>query len=1054
MTMCVGGKMWDYYKDKKEVLSEELFRKPTSAFRGAPLWAWNTKLNQEQLVRQIEYFQKMGMGGFHIHVRAGLQTEYLSEEFMDCVRLCVEKAKKLKMLCWLYDEDRWPSGTAGGHVTMKKKFRARYLVFTPNMRGAEYCENKDIFYEAQDRFKGYLLAKFRVVLKNGFLYEYKRIDDEQSLTEDNIWWAYLEVAEETAWYNYQTYVNTLDKEAIEYFVGLTHDAYYKSVGDEFGQVIPAIFTDEPQFREKQCLNFPDERRDIIIPFTDDFDDTYFELYKEHILERLPELVWQLKDNEISLARYHYHDHLCERFAKAYTDTIGKWCDEHELVFTGHLMQEPYLSSQTQSLGEAMRLYRSFQLPGVDMLCNGREFTTLKQAQSVSHQFGRSGVLCEMYGVTNWNFSFKEHKLAGDWQAALGVTTRAHHLAWLSMAGERKRDYPASIGYQSPWYTEYSYIEDYFARINTALTRGKPQVRVGVVHPIESYWLYWGPTEQTAGIRQEIENNFQGITQWLLMGLIDFDFISESLLPNLIKKPITNTIEIGEMKYDAIVIPGCITLREDTIDYLEKFYECGGKIIFVGSIPKYIAGMKSNRAKELAQNCICVPFSKDVILDALCGFRDIDISQEDGNRTNNLIYQMRIEDEKKWLFICHVNDMDKTSIMNQIFNQEWDGLERITITIKGCYSARLYDTISGEIRSYSTVIRGEDTIIKYEFYSQDSVLFLLEPSNNTVENQEVCTVLSNYKCMELLAEPVSINLLEPNVLLLDMAEYRLDDGEWQATEEILRIDEMLRYQLGYSQRTYGKAQPWLEQESREAHSLKLRYTIKSKIVVQNPVLALEGAKYIKMSVNGCRVDLTNSIGYYVDESIEKFVIPALNVGDNELIMELPFTENTDLECLYLLGEFGVRVTGKKSIVEEFNSNLCYGDWTIQGFPFYSGNMTYECDYDSDGSDIMLRIPNWEGSVISVAVDGEKIGNIAFEPNAIKLGVLGYGKHRISITVYGNRFNTFGAIHNCVKKYQWFGPNAWRTKGTEWAYQYQLKEMGILSTPLIYKRDKNE
>ena len=105
--------------------------------------------------------------------------------------------------------------------------------------------------------------------------------------------------------------------------------------------------------------------------------------------------------------------------------------------------------------------------------------------------GREGVTCEIYGVTGWDFDFRKHKLSGDWQAALGVTFRVPHLTWVSMEGEAKRDYPASIGKQSPWYREYKELETYFARLNTVLTRGKPVVQVGVIHPVESYWMYWG-----------------------------------------------------------------------------------------------------------------------------------------------------------------------------------------------------------------------------------------------------------------------------------------------------------------------------------------------------------------------------------------------------------------------------------------------------------------------------------------------------------------------------------------------------------------------------------
>ncbi len=73
----------------------------------------------------------MGIGGFHIHSRTGLAFDYLSDEFMNLVKLCNEKAKEEDMLCWLYDEDRWPSGFAGGYVTKDDQYRQRFLVFTP-----------------------------------------------------------------------------------------------------------------------------------------------------------------------------------------------------------------------------------------------------------------------------------------------------------------------------------------------------------------------------------------------------------------------------------------------------------------------------------------------------------------------------------------------------------------------------------------------------------------------------------------------------------------------------------------------------------------------------------------------------------------------------------------------------------------------------------------------------------------------------------------------------------------------------------------------------------
>ncbi|MFR5407945.1 MAG: hypothetical protein ACLTGY_04845, partial [Blautia faecis] len=183
-------------------------------------------------------------------------------------------------------------------------------------------------------------------------------------------------------------------------------------------------------------------------------DTYKEKYGVNLLEVVPELLWELPGatyGAYSVHRLLYHDHLTEGVVSAYCDTIADWCEAHNIAMTGHYMSEPTLYSQTLRLGEAMRCYRKQQLPGVDILCGDPEYSTIKQAVSVARQNGREGVVSELYGVTHWDFDFKGHKLQGDWQTALGVTIRVPHLAFMSMEGEAKRDWPASINYQSPWW---------------------------------------------------------------------------------------------------------------------------------------------------------------------------------------------------------------------------------------------------------------------------------------------------------------------------------------------------------------------------------------------------------------------------------------------------------------------------------------------------------------------------------------------------------------------------------------------------------------------------
>jgi len=85
------------------------------------------ELEKEELIRQINVMKEMGMGGFFMHSRTGLKTEYLGEKWFELINACIDEADRLGMEAWLYDEDRWPSGLAGGLVTKYPQYRAQLM---------------------------------------------------------------------------------------------------------------------------------------------------------------------------------------------------------------------------------------------------------------------------------------------------------------------------------------------------------------------------------------------------------------------------------------------------------------------------------------------------------------------------------------------------------------------------------------------------------------------------------------------------------------------------------------------------------------------------------------------------------------------------------------------------------------------------------------------------------------------------------------------------------------------------------------------------------------
>ncbi len=1024
-----------YPKTKESTLSKELFENPTSEYRGAPFWAWNCKLEREELLRQIDVLREMGFGGFHMHVRSGLDSEYLGEEFMSLIADCTEKAKKEKMLSYLYDEDRWPSGFAGGFVTKNKKYRKRYLLFTPTPYG-ENEENAaggemDLHVGRRGGQDPELIGRYDIVLdENGCLASYRRLADGESATGSE-WFAYSEAQRANSRYNGETYVDTLSKEALECFADITYEAYRKKVGGEFGKAVPAIFTDEPQFSFKQSLRFAKGGQDATGPWTSDFDESFQKAYGYSLLDKLPEVFFELPNGEISQTRYFYHDHSTERFVEAFADTLGAWCDKNGILFTGHMMDEPTLAGQNRSIGEAMRSYRSFSLPGIDMLSSRFEYTTAKQAQSAVHQKGDEGMMSELYGVTTWDFDFRGHKVYGDWQAALGVSLRVPHLAWVSMEGQAKRDYPASISYQSPWYKEYRYIEDHFARVNTALLRGRPVVRVGVIHPIESFWLHYGPADQTGALRKTLDQRFQDLTKWLLFGGMDFDFICESTLPLYCEKgdaPFT----VGKMQYDVIVVPACETLRSTTVKRLQQFRQSGGRVIFMDAPPRYVDAVKSDKGSELARGGEVIPYDGNALLQALESVREVELRDvRSGLLCDNLLYALREDTDCRWLFVAHGKPSP---------NPDLATTDHVLIKVRGSYTATLYDTLTGKTMPLSAYKEGEYTVIERRLYQHDSLLVRLERG----EPQMLAAVTKEQRKRLDAPAAVPFTLGEPNVLVLDMAKWSVNGGAEQPREEILRVDTAVRNAIGYKPWGGSTAQPWVMKIAPPAHKVHLVYEFESEIAVEQALLGVECPEGMQITFNGKAVDPTPT-GYYVDRSIKTLVLPPVQKGRNVLEIEKLYGERSTLESVYILGSFGVRVAGSIAKIVALPERLAFADITRQDLGFYSGKLTYRLEVETKGGDLAVTVPRFRASVLRISADGKSVP-VSFSPYTARFA-LPAGKHCVEIAAYIPRTNGFAPLHNCDETCAYQNPAAWRTEGDKWSYEYCLTREGLLAAPLL-------
>ena len=287
--------------------------------------------------------------------------------------------------------------------------------------------------------------------------------------------------------------------------------------------------------------------------------------------------------------------------------------------------------------------------------------------------------------------------------------------------------------------------------------------------------------------------------------------------------------------------------------------------------------------------------------------------------------------------------------------------------------------------------------------------------------------------------------EPNVYLLDKAEFALNDGAYHPQQELLRADNVLREMTNLPSRQAEVAQPWTVTDTSMPHTVKLKFRVDCASEVPHVVMALEDADMAKITLNGNPVS-SRPDGWFTDKSIGTVPLGTLVPGENIIEVALPFGPRSNIEWCYLLGDFGVEVFGEYRQIVARKVSLGFDDITRQGLAHYSGNLTYHLRVTTTGGDLAVTVPHYAGAAVRVEVDGRQQYTV-YPPYRAVFTELEAGEHRLDIVLLGNRQNAFGPVHLADAQRKWIGPDAWRTAGATWTESYRLKPIGLLSAPIV-------
>jgi len=998
------------------------FMKPPAEYTTAPFFVWNYKITKEEIDNYMEDFKRSGSSQVFVHPRPGLITEYLSDDWFDLFRYTVNKGKELGMKVWIYDENSYPSGFAGGNVPDQ-------MPESYNQGQGLRMTRAEILPDSADRF--YICLKE----EDGVITDITGDLDSEKGKKGNYLLFSKTYNGKSDWYGGFSYVDLLYPGVTQKFLEITMTGYEKYTGDEFGKVIPGIFTDEPQINSSGGIRW-----------TPDLFDVFQKRWHYDLRTKLPCLFEETSD--WMRVRHNYTQTLLQLFIDRWAKPYYEYCESKGLKFTGHYWEHEWPNMRPG--GDNMAMYAWHQVPAIDMLFNQWDDSTsraqfgnvrsVKELASAANQTGRQRKLSETYGGSGWELTFTDMKRLGDWEYALGVNLMNQHLSHISLAGARKYDYPLTFTYHEPWWADYRYLNEHYARLSLALSSGKQINNILVIEPTTSSWLYDSYVKRNPKVT-EIGQAFQTFVTQLEKGQVEYDLGSENIIKD-IGSVRDGFFRIGKCDYSVVVIPPMAeNLDSTTFSLLKQFVADNGKLIAF-SLPSRVDGSVSEDLinfflSETDRIITKQNLTPSIIREYFTG-PDVSFTDMTGG---DLYHHHRILDDGQVLFLAN-SSLEKSS----------KGL----VKIKGADVIEM-NSLTGEIYGYPNV--QDESFVSFSYDLPPAGSLLLYIPGTKIGNFQIPGTSESFEELAS-ASPINIQRDRENVMAIEFCDLVTGDGITEDLNTYYAADKAFKFN------GFTNGDPWNTSVQfktrivdRDTAGLNSGFTAIYHFIIDGEFdysgfkAVVERPELWKVSINGTEVK--NEKGkWWLDRSFGVYDIGSLiNPGGNTLsVRTSPMKVNAEIEPVYITGDFSVNPASKGWTIGPPVRTMTSGSWKDQGMPFYPWGVTYTGDYNIEKPEgrYFVSLKNWNGTIAEIYVNDQPAGLSAFPPFRSEITrFIKPGSNKIEVNVLGSLKNLLGPHFNNPAP-GFVSPWLWRNvKSYPAGKEYQVLDYGLFDDFVLLK-----
>ncbi|MFA5420183.1 MAG: glycosyl hydrolase, partial [Bacteroidales bacterium] len=842
---------------------KKLFINPPSEYRSAPLWDWNEQISKEGIDFQMKEFKKAGIGGVFVHPRPGLLTEYLSDDWFKLFDYTVQKGKELGMKVWIYDENSYPSGFAGGHV--------------PAEMPDSYKNGTGLSLIIQDKLSVVLSDTLAVVLKKtnaGFTDVTISIGHENG--QKGTYYVFRKnYPTPEPWYGGFTYVDLIYKGVTQKFLDLTMTKGYERDSADFGKTLMGSFSDEPSLAAVSKVT--------VIRWTPDLFDAFPQRWGYDLKVNLPSLLEET--GNWKKVRHDYYELLLELFVDRWSKPYSKYCEEKGLKWTGHYFEHNWPEPINGFDESAMYIWH--QQPGVDMLGNrldtvglGGQFgndRAIRELRSAANQAGRDRTLSETYGGGGWEMNFETQKRLADWEMVLGVNFVNQHLSYYSLNGVRKFDFPLSFSYHEPWWNYYKLMGDYIGRVSMAMSSGQQINQTLVLQPNTTAWMYFSRKVKSPVI-DALRDGFKNFVYRMEQQHLEYDLGSENVMKTL-GSVVGDKLRIGHRDYSLVVISAEMqNLDQPTVEMLQKYLENGGKVLSFTPKIDFVDGNESPKINEMAakypkQWIVAEKLDDQAVLKLLS--RD-EFAMNDETQNGMLYHQRRVLDDGQLLFVVNSHQQKKAAA---------------EVTMEGQYVSKL-DLVTGKIYGYPAKVENEKVSFHIDLDPVGSALFLV---NNQKPNEPEYVPLSGSETVVASDGPLTVKRESANIMMVNYLDLKTAKSNKKGiyfmnaliglfNENGVAMGDPWQHKIQYKKNwmaldTLFKANSWFE----ASYHFNIDPNLKAD-AMKGIRAVVERSEMWTVSINGHEVSKTPGV-YWIEKSFPEYAVGEfLKPGENTLTLK--------------------------------------------------------------------------------------------------------------------------------------------------------------------------